>query len=111
MEEICRLFLEEHKINYKYRLKPSWLNGMELDFYLPDNKIAIECQGEQHFRPVNFGSKTKSKEIYKNFIKQKTRDKKKKQLCDENGVVLYYINYDDNNINEKLTNFIKNGGL
>ena len=31
----------------KHALKP--------DFYIPSKKIIIECQGEQHFQPVNFG--------------------------------------------------------
>ena len=28
-----------------------------LDLYLPDFNIAIECQGIQHFKPIDFGGK------------------------------------------------------
>ena len=49
--------------------------------------IAIECQGEQHFKPIKyFGGKTK----FKNTLK---RDKKKKCLCEQHDIrLLYYTN-------------------
>jgi hypothetical protein len=51
--------------------------------------IAIECQGEQHF---GFSSSSKffGEEKYEKIIQY---DKKKAQLCEENGVkLLYYSN-------------------
>ena len=32
-------------------------NVLPYDFYLPDYDLGIECQGEQHFRPIDFGNK------------------------------------------------------
>ena len=73
----------------------SWLGRQSLDFYLPQYNIAIECQGKQHFRPISvFGGE-------KSFKEQVERDKNKLKLCNENGVKLEYINYDDD-INKRL---------
>ena len=58
LERVVRVFLEKKAIQYVYEQKFDWLvfiGKMSLDFYLPDYNIAIECQGEQHYRPVNFG--------------------------------------------------------
>ena len=44
------------EIEYNYR-GFSWLKNkkkMELDFYIPNLKLAIEYNGEQHYRPVDF---------------------------------------------------------
>ena len=58
---------------------------MTLDFYLPDYDIGIECQGRQHFIPVDaFGGKM-------GFEDTVTRDKTKKRLCEENGIKLLYF--------------------
>ena len=73
---------KEEKIEYQKRL--SWLGRQSFDFYLPDYNIAIELQGEQHFKPVELwgGEYT--------FKKQLKRDYKKKELCDKNNILLLY---------------------
>ena len=60
-----------------------------MDFYLPEYSVAIECQGIQHFEPIEFfgGKKT--------FEYIKILDKNKFILCNENNINLFYINYDD----------------
>ena len=67
-----------------------WLkykNPLKLDFYLPDYNIAIECQGQQHYKPIKyFGGEEKLSII-------KERDKIKKELCEKNGIkIVYYSN-------------------
>ena len=66
----------------------SWLNKLKIDFYLPEYNIAIECQGEQHFKPIDaFGGKNEFEII-------SIRDKRKKKLCDINNIkLIYYANY------------------
>lgn len=88
LERELRLFLEEKQIEYEYRKKSfSWLNGMELDFYLPKYNVAIECQGGQHFNLINFFNK---REL---FIHRQELDSLKRRLCEENGIkLLYYSN-------------------
>ena len=52
-----------YKLNVKFerQYKPLFLkNGkgqQSLDFYLIDYNIAVECQGEQHFKPIDFAGK------------------------------------------------------
>lgn len=88
LEEEIRLFLEKNGIDYSFReRKLKWLNGLELDFYLPKFKTAIECQGGQHFKCVKwFGGRSNLKKVQE-------RDERKRKLCEENGVkLLYYSN-------------------
>ena len=49
---------------------------MSLDFYLPEYNIAIECQGIQHFKRIEYFGGEKS------FKEQKNRDTIKKELCE-----------------------------
>lgn len=86
------------KFIQEYKFK--WLGLQSLDFYLPDYNIAIECQGIQHFQPVDYAGLGKQW-AEKQLLLNQSRDKKKKELCEENGVKLCYVNYDDD-IEEKL---------
>jgi len=76
--------LKRNSIKFIQQKKFDWLGNQSLDFYLPDYKIAIECQGIQHFEPTPFFGDIEG------FKKQIERDKKKKMLCNENGIKLFY---------------------
>ena len=57
---------------------------MELDIYIPKLKLAIEYDGEQHFKPVRFN--TASWEFAKQkYILQTQRDKLKNELIKNNS--------------------------
>jgi len=58
---------------------------LRLDFYLPKYNLAIECQGRQHFEPVNkFGGEER-------FLENIERDKRKFNLCKIHNIdVLYF---------------------
>ena len=61
------------------------LGRQHIDIYLKDFNIAVEYQGEQHFRPVEkWGGE-------KYFLKQVERDKTKNRICEENGILLLYF--------------------
>jgi len=82
--DIC-VFLTNNKINFNRQKRFKWLGRQSLDFYLPDYNIAIECQGKQHFEPVNYFGGIKM------FEYRKLLDKAKKELCEKNGIdILYY---------------------
>ena len=80
-----------------------------MDFYLPNHNIAIECQGAQHFEPIEiFGGENE-------FNKQIERDNRKATLCLEHGVKLIYYTkpslkplYEVITDEEQLVNMIKN---
>ncbi len=89
LEENVAKFLTEKNIRFEAKKHFQWLGKQHLDFYLPEHNTAIECQGEQHFIPSNFGSKIKTKEEC--FGKVKELDERKNKLCAENGVNLIYF--------------------
>ena len=93
LESDIRAALVKNKINFLYDVRDiTWLKPLTFDFYLPDYSIAIECQGEQHFFPIeHFGGE-------ENFKNTKKRDELKRKLCKENNVkLLEYSNYKYNN--------------
>ena len=85
--EINNFFINNN-IQFERQKRFEWLGYQSLDFYLPEYNIAIECQGEQHFKTHSgsFFTFEKVEEI-------KKLDERKKQLCEENGIkLLYYSN-------------------
>jgi hypothetical protein len=97
LERSVMNYLDEVGITYDYQKHFNWLGRQSVDFYLPDYKVGIECQGEQHFFPVDFANKG-IEWACKEFDKTVSRDKRKKKLCEEKGVKLLYFgnvpNYD-----------------
>ena len=85
LESMTRLKLDEKGLKYVSKYKADWLQQQHLDFYLPDLNIGIECQGIQHFKPVEFfgGDEQLKRQI--------ELDEKKKRLCEENNVEIIYL--------------------
>lgn len=76
--------------------KPEWLGLQHFDIFIPELNIAIEYQGTQHQKPVEyFGGEAA-------FKKGQERDERKKQLCEENNCSLFYVYPDDD-----IENFIR----
>ena len=101
LEEETMCFLIENNIKYEYQKKFEWLGKQSLDFYLPDYNLGIECQGIQHFEPIDFANK--GPEWSKNnFEKIKIFDKLKKEKSKENNVNIEYVDYKDNVKNKLL---------
>ncbi len=92
LENEIDIFLKTNNISFIREYHKEWLkNGvgiLKLDFYLPDYNVAIECQGKQHY--TNKSKYGKNGE-FENILE---RDKRKFELCKENGVkLLYYTDY------------------
>lgn len=74
----------------------SWLKNkrlMEIDIWLPNIKLAIEYDGEQHFKPICFGgcSEEKAKLAFKDI---KKRDKiKNKQILEHKNEINFFIRF------------------
>ncbi|KAF0553528.1 hypothetical protein F8M41_020256 [Gigaspora margarita] len=68
--------------------QPEFLKTPEHPNY-PEYGFAIEVQGEQHDHCIEFFHRRDSN----NFIKQQARDQLKKELCEENWIVLRYVWY------------------
>ena len=87
LERILRVFFEKENIEFEEQKTFSWLKLKQLqylDFFLPKYNIAIECQGEQHFKKSGWGKGDNGEKVIK-------RDLNKKKLCEKHGIeILYY---------------------
>ena len=96
LERVVETTLKENEIRYEMQKKFKWMKNkivLSLDFFLPDYDIGIECQGRQHFVPVEkYGG-------VPGFEDTKIRDGIKKKCCNEHGIKLLYFTelkkYDD----------------
>lgn len=82
---IREIFLDNQVLR---EASPEWLGRMRIDIYLPELKLAIEHQGEQHYRPLPvFGGEEAHLRVVE-------RDKLKRRLCLENGVAVIDFKFD-----------------
>ncbi|MEP1420909.1 MAG: hypothetical protein ABJK59_03960, partial [Erythrobacter sp.] len=65
--------------------RPKWLGRQHLDVYLPNKRVALEYQGEQHDRPIAFFGGEEA------FKKNLERDRRKLSKCRSNGVRIIYV--------------------
>ena len=113
LEREVYLFLTENKIVFERQKTFDWLKNsgnLFLDFFLPEQNLAIECQGEQHFRIPNW-HKTREENVKQLKLNQE-RDLLKRQLCEKNGIrILYFFHnnyfldkeiYSENNVIKDL---------
>ena len=88
LEEKIRVLLQNNQIKYEYEKGFEWLKNvgpMTIDFYLPEYNIAIECQGEQHYRPVKYLGGPGE------LVKDMKRDEIKEKLLIEHGITPIYF--------------------
>ena len=104
-ERICCETMENiYGLPFK-SIRPKWLQNpetgynVELDCYNDELKLAIEYNGEQHYKWPNYTNQT-----YEQFINQTRRDTLKRQLCDKKGVYLIVVPY--NVPHEKIPQYI-----
>lgn len=68
---------------------PEWLGRQRLDIYVPELRLAVEYQGQQHYEPVGvFGGNEA-------LSRTKERDRRKRALCAANGVTVIYFRHDE----------------
>jgi hypothetical protein len=104
-EKLCCEIMERiYGVPFK-SVRPAWLSNpetgynLELDCYNDELKIAVEYNGEQHYKWPNFTNQT-----YEQFINQVRRDKYKVETCDSNGVYLITVPY--NIAHNKIASYI-----
>ena len=101
-EALIEDYLIEHNIDYEPQKTFDDCVGnaepLPFDFYIPSANMAIEYDGEQHFRSVDyFGGDEK-------FGERINYDKIKNQYCDDNDIFLIRIPYTITG--ERLTNML-----
>ena len=63
---------------------------LELDAYSKSLKLAIEHNGQQHYRPVRFGNQTQ-RDAERCFYKQQEHDRRRREFCRTSGITLIEI--------------------
>lgn len=86
-----------------YQHRPRWLGLQSLDLYIPSLSTAIEFQGIQHYRPVEFFGGDEALEH------RRELDEQKRRLCEENGVRLIEWPYDIPPTGENVLQYIQGG--
>ena len=81
-----------------YQYRPDWLGRQSLDLFIPSLRTAIEYQGIQHYRPVDFFGGEEA------LAQRQELDRQKRQLCEQNDVRLiewpYSLEPTDRNVRE-----------
>lgn len=86
-ENIIGDYLNNNNIFFEREKRFKWLGNQRIDYFLPYFNVGIEYQGEQHFHPVkHFGGEKRYKD-------QLERDARKKKLCEEHNIKLFYISF------------------
>lgn len=102
--------VKSYNFQAQYQYHCDWLGQQSLDIYIPESRIGIEYQGEQHYKAIDiWGGEVALRENQK-------RDLRKKKLCAENGVTLlewsYRIPVNNENVlrfmNDNKIPFVKN---
>lgn len=88
-DELYRLILGLFPtMTIRREASPPWLGRQRLDIFIPELKLAVEHQGEQHYRPIEaFGGAQA-------FARLQERDQRKRTLCQEHGVTVVDIRFD-----------------
>lgn len=94
-EHLCRDVMEAVYGKKFPKAHPAWLKNpetggsLELDCYNEELKIAVEYNGEQHYKwPSGFNMS------FEDFQQQVRRDRYKKEMCERLGVYLIIVPYD-----------------
>jgi hypothetical protein len=110
-EEECRNILEiVFKKPFK-KARPDFLRNpvtqnfnLELDCYNPELRLAVEYNGEQHYKFIPYFHKNKE-----SFLNQKYRDELKMRMCKDNNITIIVVPYTEkNNIKNYLLRELKN---
>lgn len=89
----------------KKEYSPSWLGRQRIDIYIPQERLAIEYHGQQHYEPVEFFG---GKEA---FQKNVSRDQTKLALCEANNVSLIVWPYTRPVDKNELSSFLSEHGI
>lgn len=85
-----------------YQYRPLWLEPQSLDIYIPSINLAIEYQGVQHYKSVDFFGGEDA------FLHRQELDRIKKQKCKNNNIKLLDWSYKEPINIERFKNNIDN---
>jgi|GEM_PF-2237471 len=95
----------KHYSDAVFQYRTEWLGKQSLDVYIPSIKVGLEYQGAQHYEPIDFFGGEEA------FQMTQERDKRKAELCKQNGVTLIYWRYDEPISASRLKTKLKEAGI
>jgi len=107
-EMLCKKAIEDIYGLPFYCVRPDFLKNpetgrnLELDLYNDKLKLAIERNGEHHYKYPNTFHKTKEE-----FINQVRRDQYKVEMCDQQGIYLISVPYNVPNTYPAIRKYIE----
>lgn len=109
LETKIRRMLIENNIPFEREYSNSFLGRQRIDFFIPNKKIGIECQGRQHYldNGYYFNNKQNNQEEFDLIQK---RDFLKHKKCSENDVTLLYF-FPQNMTIQKIISKHNNNGI
>ena len=99
---VCRILYNQEILR---RYRPGWLEGLELDIYIPSLKLAFEYQGQQHFQPLQVWGGQKALQDLR------VRDARKVEICNKLGVKLITIDYTEPLTEDYIRKILIENGL
>ena len=108
LHDIIKSLFPDYKTKFNYR-GFKWLKSnkqlkqrMEIDIWIPEIKLAIEYDGEQHFMPIKFSSKITDEKAKKALSDLKRRDKKKTKLIVQHpNEIKHFVRFDYRDLIDK----------
>ena len=87
--------------------------ALYVDWYLPLWKIAIELNGDHHYKPVDFSGRLSSFEKQVNFRGQQARDREKSRILFEHDTIMISVPYKEKSLisEDWLLSLIKSAEL
>ena len=110
-EREISFWLEKHGITFEREWTDHDIRGenprsrLRFDFLIPDQKVFIEFDGQQHFEPVTFGGMSAS-EADEALERTQTNDRLKDEWALSNGHTMLRIRYDQD-VSETLGEFFR----
>ncbi len=83
--DIVKDLFPDHKV--ERAIRPKWLEGLEIDIFVPSLNLAIEYQGRQHYEAIDFFGGEEG------FEKRQILDEKKRILLKEHNIKLLEWKY------------------
>ena len=97
--QLVKSVFEDYELIHHAR--PSFLGRQHLDIYIPKFKLAIEYQGEQHFKPIDFWGGVEGLKA------SQKRDEKKREICKRHGIAIVYFSHKDEISSELIRNRLR----
>lgn len=93
---VHRIFQNYDILTHHRKILGDWgYQGLELDIYIPDLKLAFEYMGKQHYDKQTYDLLSKKNRTKEEFEYQLYKDRCKKKICKIKGITLVRIKYDE----------------